>query len=1143
MSHSKVTLPPYPVQIGSVKHCSPEKHLQEYVQCANYAKVKKMLKKGTFPDSPNSLGQTPLFVAALLGLRKIAELLLNSGSNPNHRSLDWSTPVHAAAFSCDLWIMSRLIDAGGDLRLHDQKSKTPHDWALMAGTDESPKMIDFIGRCAVRMQALIHLYPLKPTKIDSSLDLINDSPLIDMFLPRTANRLHSKPNKYENLSVKKACCIGYGQFCVRDNGQAGFLLTLPFIEEKSLVREEGKPTFSFAAGPYMTMTNLLWGSTEVTVKGLSDMADNKCFADLLIAEEENMRHLQHPLILQLLALSTSPSLERKQLVFERVTIGSFYNILHERRFEYPVLHHGTIVHILLQMTEALGFLHWRGFIHRAFSSHAIQVLSAGRAKISNFEYMVESKDNKKCDGIIRFPIPKQLYCWSSPEIVAGRTGTLKSDLYSFCAVIQESLTDSLPWNGLDGETVKRAMASGHYLSVDPALSEPFYSIISTGIQARPEKRTTPLQDIGYLLKNDIKHSLDKLPCPKHAAVTMEAERDMKVQHAEQDAPSDAFEETTDVLYKGSTISSSNSGTVVSSSESLPAICHLEKQADEMNARPGQNKGGESCLQNLGSLSISLSLISDSETGTSSDPEEEEVYGRTPAPKESWHGELRALNDRLASIQRYNKSTLDNLMHIHTVLRENQAGLNSKEYPTESQNVCGQENEFCHKGTDETDRGLPLFESKSYVGWSAQGPPLFYVPPECPSYSRTDVMSDTWKMQNKSVGDTAKKAPKKKEWCAGIGSFTGKTLGKSSAGQDFLQLTKRSSKHHQADDDCTVRHRNYASVNSVPQLPTKKLERGMLSSLLKAESLRKKKPCELICDSDEDEQNKQEQKSNTACCEDSEETKLEKLFRYFSGRKYQIIENEDCNEVLPVGMKSCQDDSEDTDRSNLSTETSYFTTETDDFFEKTEQETLNVCGGSSSITCFDKTLLTGESTTEKKLLGLTTFGLSMNTRSLINVDELSSISIDQKNTPLQCTTPGNSETSARHSTPISPGKLMPGATSKRRFFLEKQLKSPNTANERSIASPSSNRNVSSKTSECFVSAMCHSSDFISSCQEETSLTKDENVNITSVKNQESGSDENALPAPQGSLNKTDRQSRSMEITCLINDTDCDHSESG
>ncbi|XP_066444370.1 inactive serine/threonine-protein kinase TEX14 [Eleutherodactylus coqui] len=265
---------------------------------------------------------------------------------------------------------------------------------------------------------------------------------------------------------------GFGQwlFCVRDNGQAGFMLTFPFIEEKSLVRDESKPTFSYAAGPFMTMTN----------------------------------YLQHPLILQLLALSTSPSLERTQLVFERVTFGSFYSILHEKRSEYPILHLGTIVHILLQMIEALVFLHWRGFIHRSFSSHAIQLVTADRAKISNFEYMVESKVMATCDGIIHFPIPKRLYCWASPEIVAGKTGTVKSDLYSFCVVMQESLTDSLPWNGVDGEAVRDAMDSGHYLTADPALSEPYYSLVSTGIQARPKERTTQLQDIAYMLKNDVK---------------------------------------------------------------------------------------------------------------------------------------------------------------------------------------------------------------------------------------------------------------------------------------------------------------------------------------------------------------------------------------------------------------------------------------------------------------------------------------------------------------------------------------------------------------------------------------------------------------------------------------------------------------
>ncbi|XP_075189874.1 uncharacterized protein LOC142289832 [Anomaloglossus baeobatrachus] len=905
------------------------------------------------------------------------------------------------------------------------------------------------------------------------------------------------------------------------------------------------------------MTNLLWGSTEVTVKGLHDVVDKKCFADLLITEEENFSYLQHPLILQLLALSTSSSLERKQLVFERVTFGSFYNILHERRLEYPILHLDTIIDILLQMIEALVFLHWRGFIHRSFSSHAIQIVSAGRAKISNFEYMLESKDNMKSDGIIPFPIPKQLYCWSSPEIVAGRTGTIKSDLYSFCAVMQETLTESLPWNGLDGETVKLSMSSGHYLTVDSTLSEPFFSIISTGIQARSEERTIHLQDIGYQLKNDMKQSLDKVPCVKSADMIIEVEKDVKVQHTEQDATSDSFEETANVFYKGPTFASYNSNEAVSSSESQSeTLCGQAEQFLDINAHQGQNMVEDFCLQGLGNQSISLSLVSDSGTGTSSDSDEEDEYGRNLETKEGWHTEIQALNNRLSSIQTHNKSTLDNLLHIQTFLQGQDSLLDGKEEPKQSQNVCGQENTFPHSGIDETDHRFPPFKSKSSAGWSAQGPPLFYRPPECASYSRTDMIADTKRTQSKSVEDTARRARKEKEWCADLGSFKGKNLGKLSAGQEFLQLTKRDSDHCQADEDCTGRHQYHASLNTSPKWPIKKLGIEMHPFSLKADIQKIKMPCELICDNDEEEQNKEEQKSDKACYEDSEETKLEMLFKYYAGKKYPTLQNEDYSEIQPVGMKSHQDNSKDTDDSNLSTETSYFTLETDDSFEKTEQEALNMNDGldhgfgersprPSSIMCFDKTLLTltGESTREKKLLPLTTIGSSTNTGSFINVEDLSSISSVHKNSLLQCTTPGHSETSAKHSTPLSPGKLMAGAMSKRRSFLEKQLKSPKSANETSFASLSSYRNVSSKTSECFLSAMCDSTESINARHEKTSTMKDQNANITSIKNQESGSDESALPAPQGSLNKTDRQSRTMEITCLINDTNCDHSESG
>ncbi|XP_075051164.1 inactive serine/threonine-protein kinase TEX14 isoform X2 [Mixophyes fleayi] len=1152
MSRSNINLPPYPVQIGSIKFDSNEKQLHQYVKCGNYDKTKKMLKKDIDVDSTNSLGQTPLFVASLLGLQKIVDLLMEFRSNPNYRCFDWSTPVHAAAFSCNQWIMSRLIDAGGDLRLHDQKCRRPYDWALMAGNDQSAQMLKFIDQCFAHMQALIHCYPLKPLRIASSRELIINPSLIDLLSPRNANKSVSRVHKWERISVKKTCSFGYGQFCLKNDIQAGFVLTIPFIEDKSIVQEDCKPTFTFSAGTYMIMTNLLWESTEVTVKELSGMAHRNCnkepFLDLLIAEQENISNLQHPLILQLLALCTSPSLERTRLVFERVAFGSLYNILHERRSEIPILHMETIIHLLLQMIDALIFLHWRGFIHRSFSSHAIQIVSAGKAKLSNFEYMIERKEDREFNNVIQFPIPKQLYCWSSPEIVLGKIISVKSDLYSLCVVMQESLTESLPWNGLDGQTIRDAMESGHYLSVDPRLFKPYDSIVSTGIQANPDERTMTFQDIRYLLKNDFKHILDTVACTKNAPgnVIIEVDRDGSLQNADQAFPVDTFEKVTGCpnfnRIETVSVTKSRSDTLFVMTEKANTldidINSLEKE--------DQSKTEDFYPQDVGNLSATLSLISVSETDTSSNSEEEDTDCEKAELNDNMWAELQTLENKLTSIQIHNRSTLDNLTYIQKFLQENKIILNcTEEASQQSESVHVKEPEGLsnecppHKSTDEVDNMVPIFKVKSYAGSSAIGPPLRYMPPDIASCSKADFTQADMqrKTQTKCSVDI-----RKKEWFSPHSLFKVKNLCKPSNGQIYTPFNERSSKNSNIckhDDEGIVTNRLCTKAASAQQWLSNISIRGELTPTWNSNSgrqcLQNMKLCEYVNDKETEEQT---QESSKIWGQEDQEDKLEKLLRQFSGKRHKSQKDEKHCEI-PKGVKPSRDHTKNIDVSVCSSETSYFTPELELSAENSEQETLNVCDESDkfikeclpeqSFSCSRNDTIcgqekksfmswTGDRTFEMSMPGVTTLTISPKTRSIVDVEELSSISCGYKSPSKNLPTSKSTEASARHSTPVSPDKIK--SDCKVRSLQENSC---DTSCWTSLEYSPSNENISTKCSEPFLSPLT-TSDFIdcndvSSLKKKTSSILGHTTGITPCKSQELGSYEDALLGSYCLLNKT------------------------
>uniref|UniRef100_A0A2K6CZ66 Testis expressed 14, intercellular bridge forming factor n=1 Tax=Macaca nemestrina TaxID=9545 RepID=A0A2K6CZ66_MACNE len=455
-----VPLPlPCPVQLGTLRNDSLEAQLHEYVKQGNYLKVKKILKKGIYVDAVNNLGQTALFVAALLGLRKLVDVLVDYGSDPN--------------------------------------------------------IVEFMQRCALHMQAIIQGFSYDLLKkIDSPQRLVYSPPWFGSLVQGNPNGSPNRLLKAGVISAQNIYSFGFGkampwfQFYLTGATQIAYLGSLLVIGEKEVIQADDEPTFSFFSGPYMVMTNLVWNGSRVTVKELNLPTHPHCsklrLADLLIAEQEHSSKLRHPYLLQLMAVCLSQDLEKTRLVYERITIGTLFSVLHERRSQFPVLHMEVIVHLLLQISDALRYLHSQGFIHRSLSSYAVHIVSPGEARLTNLEYMLESKDRGEQRDLTRVPLPTQLYNWAAPEVILQKAATVKSDIYSFSMIIQEILTDDIPWNGLDGSVIKEAIVLGNYLEADVRLPKPYYDIVKLGIHIKQKDRTMNLQDIRYILKNDLK---------------------------------------------------------------------------------------------------------------------------------------------------------------------------------------------------------------------------------------------------------------------------------------------------------------------------------------------------------------------------------------------------------------------------------------------------------------------------------------------------------------------------------------------------------------------------------------------------------------------------------------------------------------
>ncbi|XP_037070186.1 uncharacterized protein LOC119091490 [Pollicipes pollicipes] len=203
---------------------------------------------------------------------------------------------------------------------------------------------------------------------------------------------------------------------------------------------------SYTLGAYTEMAARLYLGAPVSVRRLLERPPAGAHRDLLIAELEAARRLHHPALLLLMAVCPSDNLDGVALVFERVPLGSLHHCRYRRGLRLGAR---AAAELLLQVCDALQFLHAARWLHCAVTSHAVQLLSPTRAKLACLEHR----------RLLACRAEGALYNWLAPEVLRDGVPGEPADVYSFCALTWELMHGEPPWAELTSDEISAQAAS------------------------------------------------------------------------------------------------------------------------------------------------------------------------------------------------------------------------------------------------------------------------------------------------------------------------------------------------------------------------------------------------------------------------------------------------------------------------------------------------------------------------------------------------------------------------------------------------------------------------------------------------------------------------------------------------------------
>ncbi|XP_054656395.1 non-receptor tyrosine-protein kinase TNK1 [Dunckerocampus dactyliophorus] len=268
--------------------------------------------------------------------------------------------------------------------------------------------------------------------------------------------------------------------------QEGSSRALPsLIQDNELVLGEKLGSGSFGVvkrGQWHTPTGRV---LPVAVKSLrsSMCKQTETLTDFLL-EVTTMQSLDHPHIIRLYGVVLTQPLK---MVTELAPLGSLYDMLRLRQFEYPLV---RLWLFATQIAAGMDYLETRRFIHRDLAARNVLLASKEMVKIGDFGLMrglSQDADHYVMSAHRRIP-----FAWCAPESLRVGSFSHSSDVWMFGVTLWEMFTYcEEPWFGLSGKQILwRVEREGERLEKPPDCPQEMYGIMRKCWPCNPADRPT-----------------------------------------------------------------------------------------------------------------------------------------------------------------------------------------------------------------------------------------------------------------------------------------------------------------------------------------------------------------------------------------------------------------------------------------------------------------------------------------------------------------------------------------------------------------------------------------------------------------------------------------------------------------------------